>query len=875
MSNNNKDTKSTIHPTPLHTGRTRFFRGLTKCQSVPCEGSNPHCDARTGWGWVRFSHNLKIALRNLLKYKVQNAISIACLAVGVVCFAITVLFVSNSARNIYFNVFDHGIATFYCYDVPSSKFEEAKKLGKVEYAGLDAKFFNRMIEMDLPAFKEFHGSRPSIEKAFSFDDGTEQPKRCDAWLKYTSPNYLHYLWYRSAITGKRIPELQEGDVLISDVLSEQLFGKGTDPRGFTLLDEIDGSQHIIRDVVNVTECVENFENNAIYYIKRNITGGEVAIKVGTFGIEIAEGYTKNELHKQLEAAFPEYTIGTPDSSKILEHSILNIGMILVILILGGSVLTIGLMGFMKMELQIFSLRAREMALRRTMGAKPRHLFMLLAIEVLIVFALTALGAVALTSFLAEYAIPIVRNLNKDILFDVALIMRTELWLAVITFVLAMLMAYVSVHRQLHAPVGLRVGRSQSVNTKGQSFMLGTQFVVSMILTYAVLGAFLAFSIIEKDENGGIKDNPSVYKDVIKAPLGLVNITPDFVQELSLNPDVEDVAVCIRNACQTDGTNRDETLVRNYCNFMLPGDIVSSYGYCYLASGENLIDQLQIEVTPNLPSDTAVHKNYTAIYARTEQAERLRRKWNLDVSHDAVTRPLYQQRSYTLIGYAPCLKGHRSKFPATPSYWMLDEDINTRDFKNGRERSDLGFETFYYIFPKDGKYNKVKDAITEIFREAQPGNMNEAPIQDLYDEWFKGLRMIDMMRQLCLILVIVSILCIVASVYSAIALESRGRQKEVALRKIHGAHTRDIIMLFGKYYLRLLFISAVIVIVISSAVITVVHVYNPDSGIKNDLPWLILYLILAILIVVAVTLITISHKIWKVSKIQPAEVVKKE
>ena len=851
----NNQSQSPVHHTPL-----------------PCGGVR---------GWVRWvwggllANSLATAWRNLLKYKVQNAISIACLAVGVVCFAITVLFVSNYARNIYFNVFDHGIATFYCYDVPSSKFEEAKKLGKVEYAGLDAKFFNRMIEMNLPAFKEFHGSRASISKAFSFDDGTEQPKLCDAWLKYTSPNYLHYLWYRSAITGKRIPELQEGDVLISDVLSEQLFGKGTDPRGFTLLDEIDGSQHTIRDVVNVAERFENFESNAIYYIKRNITGGEVAIQVGTFGIEIAEGYTKNDLHKQLEAAFPEYTIGTPDSSKILEHSFVNIGMILVILILGGSVLTIGLMGFMKMELQIFSLRAREMALRRTMGAKPRQLFTLLAIEVLIVFALTALCAVTLTSFLAEYAIPIVRNLNKDILFDVALIMRTELWLAVITFVLAMLMANVSVHRQLHAPVGLRVGRSQSVNTKGQSFMLGTQFVVSMILTYAVLAAFQAFSIIEKDENGGIKDNPSIYKDVIKAPLSLVLITPDFVQELSLNPDVEDVAFCIRSTGQTDGTNRDETLVRNYCNFMLPEGIVNSYGYSYLASGENLIDQLQIEVTPNLPSDTAVHKNYTAIYARTEQAERLRRKWNLDVSRDAVTRPLYQQRSYTLIGYAPCLKGYRSKFPATPSYWMLDEDINRRDFKNGRERSDLGFETFYYIFPKDGKYNKVKDAITEIYREAQPGNMDEPPIQDLYEEWFKSVRMIEMMRQLCLILVIVSILCIVASVYSAIALESRGRQKEVALRKIHGAHTRDIILLFGKYYLRLLAISAVIVSIISSAVITVVHVYNSDSGIKNDLPWLFFYLILAILIVVAVTLLTIGNKIWKVSKIQPAEVVKKE
>ena len=117
-------------------------------------------------------HHLKTSWRNLLKYKVQNAISIACLAVGVVCFAVTVLMMSNSARNIYFNVFDHGIATFNCYDVPRSKWEEAVKQGKVERAKLDAKFFNRMIEMNLPAFKEFHGSRPYIGKAFSFDDGT-------------------------------------------------------------------------------------------------------------------------------------------------------------------------------------------------------------------------------------------------------------------------------------------------------------------------------------------------------------------------------------------------------------------------------------------------------------------------------------------------------------------------------------------------------------------------------------------------------------------------------------------------------------------------------------------------------------------------------
>ena len=40
--------------TPSHSGANEVFRRWTKCPSVPCEGSNPHCDARTGRGGVRF-----------------------------------------------------------------------------------------------------------------------------------------------------------------------------------------------------------------------------------------------------------------------------------------------------------------------------------------------------------------------------------------------------------------------------------------------------------------------------------------------------------------------------------------------------------------------------------------------------------------------------------------------------------------------------------------------------------------------------------------------------------------------------------------------------------------------------------------------------
>ena len=185
---------------------------------------------------------------------------------------------------------------------------------------------------------------------------------------------------------------------------------------------------------------------------------------------------------------------------------------------------------------------------------------------------------------------------------------------------------------------------------------------------------------------------------------------------------------------------------------------------------------------------------------------------------------------------------------------------------------------------------MKEAITDMYREARPDDMNPLKVDDLYETWFKEIRLIEMMRKLCFMLVVVSILCIMASVYSAISLESRGRQKEVALRKIHGAHTRDIIHLFGNYYLRLLGISALVVSILSLPFIIMIvnnkglmtemalttHNMNYVNGFDTtDWIMILLYLLLSIFIVASITLLTIGNKIYRVSQIKAAEVLKKE
>ena len=851
---NQNQSQSPLHPSP-----------------VPCGGVR-------GWGrWGGLlANSFATAWRNLLKYKVQNAISIACLAAGVVCFAITVYFVYGFGRSVYYNQIKQDIASFSVLAAPYEETERLKKTGSFpENAQLHNDFFIRLLSLKLPAMEGLHGYQPFIGMDQTFYDNTDQPKTCDCDYSHSSPRYWMYYGYRSAITGEPLTELEENDCLITDDLSAQLFGEGTDPRGFEYA-MMDGTEkHPIRDVIKVTDRLDSHATNAVVIIRNDPQ--TAAKERNGFTAELAEGYTGEDLREQLQSAFPEYTFLLQHRGFDNDELFLIILIIGVVLSLGASVLIIGVMGFLKMELQLFSLRSREMALRRTMGARTRHLFMLLAWEVVIVFALTMLATVALTYSLADYALPILhRFFHERLNFDVDFILNLELWITLGTLLLALIAAFTAVYRQLRIPVGMRVGRSHRTMTKGQGFMLTTQLTVSMFLTFAVLGMMYVFGIIEKQQSGGISEDRTPYQQAIMIPQHTFQIAiPDFAGRLAQNRDVEHVGYVIYSSCEVAADQLDKTLVRNFWNNRNDDGTFHSYGYHFLSTSENLIDLLKIEITPNLPADSTVHGFYCAIYVRTEQAERLRKKWNLDVSRDEQVRPLYKQRSYTLIGYAPALPGYRHGSYTCPSFWMVDEDIDWRDLRNLSELHSHSPNPHYILFPKEGKYNKVKDDLTELYREARPGNRNIPPIHNLADEWFTFMSMIEMMRQLCLMLVIVSILCIVASVYSAIALESRGRQKEVALRKIHGAHTRDIILLFGKYYLRLLAISAVIVSIISSAVIATIQVVDGDIFLSEDLPWLFFYLFLAILIVVAITLLTISHKIWKVSHIHPAEVVKKE
>ena len=118
---------------------------------------------------------------------------------------------------------------------------------------------------------------------------------------------------------------------------------------------------------------------------------------------------------------------------------------------------------------------------------------------------------------------------------------------------------------------------------------------------------------------------------------------------------------------------------------------------------------------------------------------------------------------------------------------------------------------------------------------------------------------------------ISLLIAVLSIYSAISLDTKGRQKEIAIRKITGATPRTIGLLFGRLYILLLTIG------FGVAFPLVYYIFHTIMG--NDLKDFSInfYRIGAcsLVCISMVILITIGYKIYRIMKLNPAEVIKSE
>ena len=127
----------------------------------------------------------------------------------------------------------------------------------------------------------------------------------------------------------------------------------------------------------------------------------------------------------------------------------------------------------------------------------------------------------------------------------------------------------------------------------------------------------------------------------------------------------------------------------------------------------------------------------------------------------------------------------------------------------------------------------------------------------------------LMMRCGMLLGVVSIILVILSVYSAISIDTVGRQKEIAIRKINGASGKDIASLFAKPYLIVYLLSFVLVYPLLRYIL--IELTDGEMGIAYQWDWPIgLFVGFALLL-----FIVTAGKIWEVMSLNPATIIKKE
>ena len=121
-----------------------------------------------------------------------------------------------------------------------------------------------------------------------------------------------------------------------------------------------------------------------------------------------------------------------------------------------------------------------------------------------------------------------------------------------------------------------------------------------------------------------------------------------------------------------------------------------------------------------------------------------------------------------------------------------------------------------------------------------------------------------------------VICLMG-IWSTIALDTRSRQKEVALRKVHGAKRGDIALLFGRLYLWLIAVATIVstpLIILFNTLLKQWAYSSVSSSVAEQLSP-ILPILGGIGITAAVVTLIVGVHIRKVMNVKPANMIAKE
>ena len=763
-------------------------------------------------------HYLKIAWRNLLKYRIQTAVNVVGIAVGFACFAFANLWMRYEAS------FD-------------SRYEAADRMYLIyTESAIESGGFSPNVSY--PTSTLLKQEFPEVEAACAFtrypnwELGLEGQPALELPSMQLDSCFMD-LFGIHILAGTPDFLYTDGQVALTERTARRLFGT-TDVLGRTVV--YNDQEATVCAIVNDLPH-SNFSFGFIcegdYFRKwQNVwynAGFEIVVR-------LAPGVSP----QALEEKFRAYAEQTDDRYRKItgrlrlmplsevrqapfnEERLVSFSYLVLFAAAGGLVILCSLFNHLALFLSRMDIRRRELALRRTCGSSGKGLFAMLTTEYTLLVLLSGFLGFVLVELL-QSSFQRLSGVEGNVYGESLLY-----FLMVLALSLVLLLPFVFRYSSLR-PERSRSGRRLKV-------MVGLQLFISLLAIFCTVVLMKQLNYLQHTDLGWERRNIAAFTLLYPD-----NAKDEIVDRVRQMPFVSRVLTGYygllpegaRSSVSIDWEGKPEDLEMKDTRMTCLDDTLADFYGIRLAAGEFIRQDA---------GEGQVMLNESAVRA-------------MGISDPiGMTLTYRNKQKATVVGVVRDFHITAPTIPVQPTLY-----VRRFDWTSGRH---------VLLKYHEGAWPELRHRVDSLFAKDYPEvHYRLVNVMDEYNAYLKAEHLL--MR----LLAFVSTVCILVSafgIFSMITLSCERRRKEVAIRKVNGARVGDILNLFAREYLLLLAAAAVVAFPVGYVLMKRwLESYVEQTPLSW---WLYAIIFLGMALLVA---LCISWRVWRAANENPAEVVKRE
>lgn len=496
------------------------------------------------------------------------------------------------------------------------------------------------------------------------------------------------------------------------------------------------------------------------------------------------------------------------------------------------ILFIAGINFTNLTTSLIPLRLKTINTHRVLGCSIYKLQAISLIESIVICLISYILALFIVNDLSYT--PIANWVDADIRLSQykGLILLTAL-IAILTGCLAGL--YPAIRSTSYAPALVLKG-SFGLSPKGKKVrvaLIGFQYTVSIALIIVTLFMGLQNHFMTSSEQLGFN----------KDQVAIVNLTPEiyakhkpqYIQKLKDYPGIEDVAFSVYEL-----SKEDDMIDLEYARHE-DKDVFFKVFY----ASENFLSVMDIQVEEGRDFTREDLNKAQSDYIINPAAER-----------DFHLHPGDRFNDRTVLGVSKDFRFNSCRIASSPFVFALNNDIPNPKLVS------------YIRFNSKTNLQEAVAHVRETLKEIDPTfpfeiSFYNTILNNLYQEE-------QTLGKLISLFGIMAILISIVGVFGLVLFETQYRRKEIGIRKINGATTGQILLMFNKTYIRIVSVCFIISIPIAWM--------GTQQWLENfayKTPLHLWVFIVAFLIILSVTIGTVTFRNWQAANENPVNSVKSE